>query len=87
MVASDAEAAAAATAGPSDSAAGDGDDELQAPYASLMIVTAALVAFGHGSNDIANSVGPFSVVLEWAQTGTVAAPAWVQRRGAAGVRD
>lgn len=57
-------------------------DFLQRPYAFLMICTAALVAFGHGANDSANAVGPFSVCLEWALTGMLstpvqASPIWV----------
>ena len=31
----------------------------QKPYIALMVLTAAAMGFAHGSNDIANSVGPF----------------------------
>ncbi|GAB5364069.1 hypothetical protein AAMO2058_000937900 [Amorphochlora amoebiformis] len=33
-------------------------------FTGLMILTACVVAFAHGSNDISNAIGPFSVVME-----------------------
>jgi phosphate/sulfate permease len=49
----------------------------QAPYSALMIVTACVMAFGHGANDIGNSCGPFSVILEWTQTGRINSPTYI----------
>lgn len=37
-------------------------------FVSLMALTAALVAFAHSANDIANSVAPFMVCYEWVAT-------------------
>jgi phosphate/sulfate permease len=34
-------------------------------FVSLMVVTAAIVAFSHAANDISNSVAPFLVCYEW----------------------
>jgi len=55
----------------------------------LMIVTACGMAFAHGSNDVANAIGPLAAVISVAQTGAVAAksslPAWVLVLGGGGI--
>ena len=45
--------------------------EAQRLFVSLMVVTAAIVAFSHAANDISNSVAPFLVCLEWVTTQSV----------------
>lgn len=40
-------------------------------FAVLMVVTACGMAFAHGSNDVANAIGPVAAVLSVAQTGVV----------------
>ena len=46
-----------------------------------MIFTAAAMAFAHGSNDVANAVGPMAAVISTVRTGDVlqksALPPWV----------
>ena len=50
-------------------------------FGVLMIVTACGMAFAHGSNDVANAIGPLAAVISVAQTGAVSAqsslPIWV----------
>jgi PiT family inorganic phosphate transporter len=54
-----------------------------------MIVTACSMAFAHGSNDVANAIGPLAAVISVAQNGTVMAksalPAWVLLVGGGGI--
>lgn len=40
-------------------------------FAILMVVTACGMAFAHGSNDVANAIGPVAAILSVAQTGIV----------------
>jgi inorganic phosphate transporter, PiT family len=40
-------------------------------FGVLMLVTACAMAFAHGSNDVANAVGPVAAVISVAQTGVV----------------
>ncbi len=40
-------------------------------FGVLMLVTACAMAFAHGSNDVANAVGPVAAVISVAQTGLV----------------
>ncbi|MDA0994419.1 MAG: inorganic phosphate transporter [Proteobacteria bacterium] len=58
-------------------------------FAILMIVTACSMAFAHGSNDVANAIGPLAAVISVAQTGIVGAkstlPLWVLVIGGAGI--
>jgi PiT family inorganic phosphate transporter len=58
-------------------------------FAILMIFTASAMAFAHGSNDVANAVGPMAAVISIAQSGTVAAqsamPSWVLLIGGVGI--
>lgn len=58
-------------------------------FAVLMIVTASSMAFAHGSNDVANAVGPVAAVVSVANTGEVLqkadVPAWVLLLGAVGI--
>ncbi|MFQ5547288.1 MAG: inorganic phosphate transporter [Woeseia sp.] len=58
-------------------------------FAILMIVTACSMAFAHGSNDVANAIGPLAAVISVAHTGIVGAktavPVWVLVLGGAGI--
>jgi PiT family inorganic phosphate transporter len=58
-------------------------------FGVLMVVTACGMAFAHGSNDVANAIGPLAAVISIASTGTVAAqsalPIWVLMLGGAGI--
>jgi PiT family inorganic phosphate transporter len=58
-------------------------------FAVLMIFTASAMAFAHGSNDVANAVGPMAAVISTAQTGMVASksalPGWVLLLGGIGI--
>ena len=58
-------------------------------FAVLMVVTACSMAFAHGSNDVANAIGPLAAVVSVAQSGVVGAqsalPVWVLIIGGAGI--
>ncbi len=58
-------------------------------FAVLMVFTAAAMAFAHGSNDVANAVGPMAAVISVAQSGELASkselPSWVLLVGAVGI--
>lgn len=58
-------------------------------FATLMIVTACCMAFAHGSNDVANAVGPVAAVVSVAQSGEVgqksAMPIWILMLGGLGI--
>ncbi len=58
-------------------------------FAVLMVITACSMAFAHGSNDVANAVGPVAAVISVAQTGVVSQqsslPLWVLVLGGLGI--
>lgn len=58
-------------------------------FGVLMIVTACSMAFAHGSNDVANAIGPVAAVISVAQSGVVgsqsALPVWVLLLGGGGI--
>jgi inorganic phosphate transporter, PiT family len=58
-------------------------------FGVLMIVTACGMAFAHGSNDVANAIGPLAAVISTASTGVVAdkssVPLWVLVLGGGGI--
>ena len=63
---------------------------LERIFAVLMIVTACGMAFAHGSNDVANAIGPLAAVVSIVQSGgeiTSKSPlaVWVLLLGAAGI--
>ncbi len=47
-------------------------------FAVLVVLTACAVAFAHGSNDVANAIGPLAAVVQVVREGTVAAQAPVE---------
>lgn len=58
-------------------------------FGVLMIVTACSIAFAHGSNDVANAIGPLAAVVTIADTGVVGRqaplPPWVLMLGGVGI--
>lgn len=58
-------------------------------FAVLMVFTACAMAFAHGSNDVANAVGPLAAIYGVIATGTVTAkttmPSWILLLGGAGI--
>ncbi len=74
---------------------GDEDEQpnfqrLERIFSILMIFTACAMAFAHGSNDVANAIGPLSAVVAIVQSGASLTahspiPLWVMGLGAAGI--
>ena len=64
-------------------------DDVERVFGILMIVTASGMAFAHGSNDVANAIGPVAAIIGVVSTGGVAAkseiPVWVLFLGASGI--
>ena len=58
-------------------------------FAVLMVVTASGLAFAHGSNDVANAVGPLAAVVSTAKTGMItgksALDTWILVVGGIGI--
>jgi len=58
-------------------------------FAVLMVITACGMAFAHGSNDVANAIGPLAAVIGIATSGSIAAqsslPLWVLVIGGGGI--
>ncbi len=65
-------------------------DRLERVFGVLMIFTACSMAFAHGSNDVANAIGPLAAVVGVVETGGVFAsessvPSWILLLGAFGI--
>jgi PiT family inorganic phosphate transporter len=59
-------------------------------FGVLMIFTACAMAFAHGSNDVANGIGPLAAVISIVQSGgevaqSAALPLWILALGGAGI--
>ncbi len=58
-------------------------------FGVLMVITACGMAFAHGSNDVANAIGPLAAVISAATTGEIASrsalPIWVLFIGGGGI--
>ncbi len=58
-------------------------------FGVLMVITACGMAFAHGSNDVANAIGPLAAVIGIATTGAIASksalPIWVLMLGGGGI--
>jgi len=58
-------------------------------FSVLMVFTACAMAFAHGSNDVANAVGPLAAVVGVSETGMVVSnspmPAWILLLGGIGI--
>lgn len=69
---------------------GDGFDGVEKVFTILMIITACAMAFAHGSNDVANAIGPVAGVVSIVDHGgiiegkTIMAP-WILPMGAIGI--
>src|SRR5210317_2161779 len=64
-------------------------EEVERVYVPLVIISSCAVAFSHGANDVANSVGPLAAVANILSTGTVEmkvpVPFWILVRGGVGI--
>ena len=62
---------------------------LKVLFAIPLVVSAALLSFAHGANDVANAVGPLAAIVQASQTGDfthdVSIPVWVMLIGAFGI--
>ncbi len=58
-------------------------------FASLQIVTACLMAFSHGANDVANAIGPLAAIINIVETGSTSfsphIPTWILALGGLGI--
>ncbi len=64
-------------------------ESVERVFAILMIFTACAMAFAHGSNDVANAVGPLAAVVSTIQNGAITAksvmPSWILLLGGLGI--
>ena len=65
-------------------------DGVERIFAVLMVFTACAMAFAHGSNDVANAIGPLAAIVSVVQSGGEIAsksilPPWVLLIGASGI--
>jgi PiT family inorganic phosphate transporter len=65
-------------------------DGVERVFAILMVLTACAMAFAHGSNDVANAIGPLAAIVSVIQSGgEIAAkslvPPWILLIGASGI--
>lgn len=58
-------------------------------FAPLVVITSCYVAFAHGANDVANSIGPVAAIFDVLRTGTVvtsrSVPLWILAFGGFGI--
>jgi inorganic phosphate transporter, PiT family len=63
--------------------------KVEGVFRYLQIATACFVAFAHGSNDVANAIGPLAAIVATFETGQIAAqvgvPTWVLLLGGVGI--
>jgi PiT family inorganic phosphate transporter len=64
-------------------------EEVEGVFTPLVIISSCSVAFAHGANDVANSVGPLAAVVHILQNGTiemkVGVPFWILALGGVGI--
>lgn len=64
-------------------------DDVERVFAVLMVFTACSMAFAHGSNDVANAIGPLAAIVSTVSTGEIAAksaiPWWILLIGGLGI--
>jgi PiT family inorganic phosphate transporter len=64
-------------------------EQVEQVYVPLVIISSCAVAFAHGANDVANSVGPLAAVANILKTGTVEmkvpVPLWILMLGGGGI--
>jgi PiT family inorganic phosphate transporter len=62
---------------------------LKTLFAAPLVISAAMLSFAHGANDVANAVGPLAAIVHAAEFGDfsaeVAIPLWVMVIGALGI--
>ena len=63
---------------------------VEGAFGILMIITACSMAFAHGSNDVANAIGPLAAIVNVVQSDglidtTSASPSWILFLGAFGI--
>jgi PiT family inorganic phosphate transporter len=62
---------------------------MEGVFATLLVISAALLAFAHGANDTANAIGPLAAIVAIVREGTVAAkaavPIWMLMVGGLGI--
>lgn len=58
-------------------------------FVFLQILTACMMAFAHGANDVANAIGPIAAIVHVVKTGTVplqaVVPVWILALGGLGI--
>lgn len=63
--------------------------EVEKSFVFLQIVSASLIAFAHGANDVSNAIGPVAAVITALKTHSLAAhtqiPSWLLALGGAGI--
>lgn len=72
-----------------DATTSERNEKIESVFRYLQIITACFVAFAHGSNDVANSIGPLAAIVNTVEIGTIAdkvpVPTWVLGLGAVGI--
>jgi inorganic phosphate transporter, PiT family len=67
----------------------DDFQQVERVFAILMLFTACSMAFAHGSNDVANAIGPLAAAVNILEHATISAqaplPFWILALGAAGI--
>lgn len=68
----------------------DGSNSVESIFSVLMVITACAMAFAHGSNDVANAIGPLSAVVATVQNmGEIGAKSdiawWILPLGGVGI--
>jgi PiT family inorganic phosphate transporter len=64
-------------------------DHVERVYGLLQVITACFMAFAHGSNDVANAIGPLAGIVAIVDSGAVvmqaAVPTWLLTLGGVGI--
>lgn len=64
-------------------------EQIEQVFVPLVVISSCSVAFAHGSNDVANAIGPLAAVAHIIKTGTVTMkvgiPFWVMVLGGSGI--
>lgn len=63
-------------------------EKVENKFKYLMVLTACIVSFAHGSNDVSNSIGPLNAISEIYNTGSVQqgpVPVWILAFGGVGI--
>jgi PiT family inorganic phosphate transporter len=64
-------------------------EKVEEVFSPLVVISSCTVAFAHGSNDVANAIGPLAAVADILKSGTVqmkvAVPTWILMLGGVGL--